>query len=391
MIDMDLLIVEQDSTQAEIYELAFGEHFTVHTASNMLEAVTSIQEHDISIVITDWKIGKTKASIFCEQLDASQPMALPVVIVVSDEGSDDTLREAFNAGVSHYITKPYNVLSFTETVIGVKHQIEIMNQMRADNADTREVAQTALSQAAIYGTGMEIVSALNACNDIHAMSKNILTTLRFNGVHAAIQYRDENGTTSYDTDMSFCDETTEKVFTVLHDQGRIYRFGKRLMLNDTDVSLLIKHVAREDPVIHDAILDMGAKLVPAINARFNTLRQQQALSATHADISSVINQIRQIVISQAQEKVRVAKHVSESIQDSFHMLEMTEAQEAFFMQLIESQLEARDEVVEIQTVDDTLQAVLARLGPQLESQADSKTQSNNAQDDDPIYQDVEFF
>lgn len=389
---MDLLIVEQDSTQVEIYELAFGEHFTLHTASNMLEAVTCLNDHDISIVITDWKIGKTKASIFCEQLDTSNPLSLPVVIVVSDVSDDDTIREAFNSGVSHYITKPYSILPFTETVLGAKHQIQIVQQMHTDNADTREVAQTALSQAAIYGTGMEIVSALNACNDIHAMSKNILTTLRFNGIHAAIQYRDHASVTSYDTDMSVCDETIEKVFDVLHDQGRIYRFGKRLMLNDDKVSLLIKHVAREDPVIHDAILDMGAKLVPAINARFESLRQQQALRSTHTDISGVIDQIRQIVIGQAQEKARVAKSVSESIQDSFHMLELTEVQEAFFMQLIESQLEASDELAEIQSVDDTLQGILTRLAPQLSAtEADSDLSESQTKDEAPLYQDVEFF
>ncbi|WP_338518976.1 response regulator [Alteromonas gracilis] len=388
---MDLLIVEQDATQVEIYELAFSEHFTVHTARNMLEAVTCLKDNNISIVISDWKIGKTKASIFCEQLDTSNPLTLPVVIVVSQMSDDDTIREAFNAGVSHYITKPYSIVPFTETVLGAKHQIQIMQQMHADNADTREVAQTALSQAAIYGTGMEIVSALNTCNDIHAMSKNILTTLRFNGVHAAIQYRDDRDTTSYDTDMSACDATTEKVFTVLHDQGRIYRFGKRLMLNDENVSLLVKHVAREDPVIHDAILDMGAKLVPAINARFNSLRQQQALRATHTDISSVIDQIRQIVIGQAQEKARVAKSVSESIQDSFHMLELTEVQEAFFMQLIESQLEASDELAEIQDVDNTLQGILTRLAPQLTAFEEDTGEAKNDSDDDLLYQDVEFF
>lgn len=390
---MDLLIVEDDSTQIEIYQLAFGDYFTVHVASSITAAVETIKLHSISIVICEWQIETTATSALFEQIDTSHPMSLPVVIVVSDCGDDAEMRKAFSAGASHYIAKPYNIISFTETVLGVKHQIEIVRQMHKDNVNTREAAQTAMSQAAIYGTGMEIISALNGCNDIHTMSKTLLTTLRFNGVHAAIQYRDADVVTSFDTDMTLCDETTEKVFSVLHSQGRIYRFGKRLMLNDTDVSLLIKRVARDDPIIHDAILDMGAKLVPAVNARFNSLRQQQALNATHKDVETAVAQIKNAIVDKAKEKAQAVKRVSQAIESSFHLLGLSEIQEAFFIKLIEKELDECDENQDISSIDETLQGVLARLAPQVDEVGISHqdANSNEASEDPPMYQDVEFF
>lgn len=390
---MDLLIVEDDSIQIEIYQLAFGESFTVHVASSITAAVDVIKTHAISIVICEWQLETTATSALFEQIDTSHPMSLPVVIVVSDCADDAEMRKAFSAGASHYITKPYNIISFTETVLGVKHQIEIVRQMHKDNVNTREAAQTAMSQAAIYGTGMEIISALNGCYDIHSMAKTLLTTLRFNGVHAAIQYRDNDTVTSFDTDMTLCDETTEKVFSVLHSQGRIYRFGKRLMLNDTNVSLLIKRVARDDPIIYDAILDMGAKLVPAINARFNSLRQQQALNATHKDVEIAVTQIKNAVVDKAKEKAQAVKRVSEAIESSFHLLGLSEIQEAFFIKLIEKELDECDENQDISAIDETLQGVLARLAPQVDEVGTSHQDAspNESSEDPPMYQDVEFF
>ena len=390
---MDLLIVEDDSTQIEIYQLAFGESFTVHVASSITAAVEIIKTHSISIVICEWQIETTATSTLFEQIDTSHPMSLPVVIVVSDCADDEEMRKAFSAGASHYITKPYNIISFTETVLGVKHQIEIVRQMHKDNVNTREADQKAMSQAAIYGTGMEIISALNGCYDINSMSKTLLTTLRFNGVHAAIQYRDDDTVTSFDIDMTLCDETTEKVFSVLHSQGRIYRFGKRLMLNDTNVSLLIKRVARDDPIIHDAILDMGAKLVPAINARFNSLRQQQALNAAHRDVEIAVTQIKNAIVDKAKEKAQVVKRVSEAIESSFHLLGLSEIQEAFFIKLIEKELDECDENQDISVIDETLQGVRARLAPQVDEVGTSyqDANSNEASEDPPMYQDVEFF
>lgn len=390
---MDLLIVEDDSIQIEIYQLAFGESFTVHVASSITAAVDVIKTHAISIVICEWQLETTATSALFEQIDTSHPMSLPVVIVVSDCADDAEMRKAFSAGASHYITKPYNIISFTETVLGVKHQIETVRQMHKDNVNTREAAQTAMSQAAIYGTGMEIISALNGCYDIHSMAKTLLTTLRFNGVHAAIQYRDDDTVTSFDTDMTLCDETTEKVFSVLHSQGRIYRFGKRLMLNDTNVSLLIKRVARDDPIIYDAILDMGAKLVPAINARFNSLRQQQALNATHKDVEIAVTQIKNAVVDKAKEKAQSVKRVSEAIESSFHLLGLSEIQEAFFIKLIEKELDECDENQDISAIDETLQGVLARLAPQVNEVGTSHQDAspNESSEDPPMYQDVEFF
>lgn len=299
-------------------------------------------------------------------MDVNNAYATPVVVVVSDEQDDETIRDAFNAGVSHYITKPYNIISFTETITGIKSQLERVSKMAQDTADSREVAKTALSQAAIYGNGMEIIAALNNCSDLESMAKATLSTLQSHGIHCAVQYRDEV-VTSFDTDLSPCDPTMEKVFEVLHDQGRIYRFGRRLMLNDEHVSLLVKHVAGDDPVLHDAILDMGAKLIPAMNARFISLLQQQALEQTHGQIDDVLEKLRDTIGVMANEKKRIVESVTQKIEESFHQLAMTEEQEAFFLKLIEQELTLDSENDGIEDIDVLLKALSSRLAQRLEA------------------------
>ncbi|TAP37948.1 response regulator [Alteromonas sp. KUL49] len=365
-VKVELLIIEQDATQAEIYDLAFGDDFKIFVVDNMRGALEILEFNDIKIVVSDWQIGEHKASIFCDQMDVNNAYATPVVVVVSDEQDDETIRDAFNAGVSHYITKPYNIISFTETITGIKSQLERVSKMAQDTADSREVAKTALSQAAIYGNGMEIIAALNNCSDLESMAKATLSTLQSHGIHCAVQYRDEV-VTSFDTDLSPCDPTMEKVFEVLHDQGRIYRFGRRLMLNDEHVSLLVKHVAGDDPVLHDAILDMGAKLIPAMNARFISLLQQQALEQTHGQIDDVLEKLRDTIGVMANEKKRIVESVTQKIEESFHQLAMTEEQEAFFLKLIEQELTLDSENDGIEDIDVLLKALSSRLAQRLEA------------------------
>lgn len=383
---MKLLIVETDDVQSEVYKLAFSEHFELFSAATIYEAENIFNANQVGIIITDWKIGEQTAAALSDIVSPAEDTGEPVIVVVSEDMRESSMIEAFNSGVSHYITKPYNIISFTETIISIKNQIEIIAQMSKDNSKNRAAARTAFSQASIYGTGMEITAALNRTADIKAMAKTVLTTMRFNGVHAALQFREDGEVTTFDTDLSDCDDTTLKVFEVLHSQGRIYRFGRRLMLNDEHVSLLVKHVAKDDPVLYDAILDMGAKLVPAINSRFNSLRQQKALVQTHSDVEKILERMHQTVLNISREKHQIIESVTTKIQLSFHQLEMTETQESFFIELIEKELQERAENSDLIDLDSMMSGITQRLKERI---AALSLQVDEEEVEE--YQDVEFF
>ena len=380
---MKLLIVEQDATQLEVYTLSLEEEFEIHTASNVNEALKILQSEDVGIVLTSWFIGDETAAVFCNSTN-DKAKALPVIMVVSSRADDETIREAFNTGVSHYFIKPYNVISFFETIVNAKHQILTLAQMEKDNLKTRETTKTALSQAAIYGTGMEIVSSLNQCDSVESMAKKVLNTLRLNGVHCALQFRGDSSVETIDTDLTPCDDVTLKVFKVLHDQGRIYRFGRRLMLNDDSVSLLVKNIANDDPVLYDAILDMGAKLVPAVEARFQNLQQQKTLINLNADVNNVLDKVQACFRRLNAEKREIIQGVSAQIRASFHELEMTEAQESFFMNLIEKELESREDDQELINIDKLLTEISKKLKAKVE-------EFSHSESDEEEYLDVEFF
>ena len=383
---MKLLLVETDDVQSEVYTLAFSEHFDVLCATSSHDAARMLEAHDIGIVITEWQLGNDTAAAFTGVVAEGDAIEQPVIVVVSDDMRESSMIEAFNHGVSHYITKPYNTISFIESIISIKNQIEIIAQMRKDNLKNRAACRTALSQASIYGAGMEITAALNRTADIRAMAKTVLSSMRLNGVHAALQFREEDEVITFDTDLSDCDPTTLKVFEVLHNQGRIYRFGRRLMLNDENVSLLVKHVAKDDPVLYDAILDMGAKLVPAINTRFNSLRQQRALVQTHSDVERILDRMHQTVLNLSKEKHEIIESVTSKIQLSFHQLEMTETQESFFIDLIEKELQKRAENSDLIDLDSMMNGISQRLRDRI---AALSLAVEEAEEDE--YQDVEFF
>ena len=383
---MQLLVIESDPTQAEIYELSLAEHFSITTVPNFSEAKAQLQNNTFHVVISDWTIGDSHLSAISDVTEQTGPGSLPVLVVVTEDSRESSMIEAFNNGVSYYITKPYKVIQFTEMIVSLKTQLTIIDQMRHDNEQITATTRTAISQSAIYGSGMEIISKLNSARNESDMAKLILRALRLNGIHCAMAFYSGDKTLCLDTDLAPCDETVEKVFSVLRDQGRIYRFGRRLMINDENVSLLVKHVTNDDNILHDAILDMGAKLVPAINTRYVSLMQEQALLDTHNDIQHALKRMHENVLNLSKEKREIIQSVSVAIQQSFHSLEMSEAQEQFFIDLVEKELQAREENSDLIDLDAMMSGISARLTERVASLTES-------QEDEPPseYLDVEFF
>lgn len=359
---MNLLIVEPDDSQAEVYRIALEDKYQVQRVKNFEEAVHLNAHTDYHLVICEWKIEGMTASCMVKPKTEDRVYSLPIVMVVSEDNRDHTMAEAFKNGISYYYAKPYNVFPFVENLNSLRCQLQIMEQMGSDKADIQQTTTTAISQAAIYGVGMEIIASACKANTKRDIAKRILQSLRLHGVHAALCFHvDDDEIETFDTDLTPCDPTTVKVFSLLKDKGRIYWFGRRLMLNDESVSLLVKNVAGDDKMLYDAILDMGAKLIPALETRVQTLKQQDTLLTTQADVHTLLGKLHTMLLNSQREKVRIIDAVCEAIGESFHKLAMTEEQEAFFVNLIDKELQSKVENNDLVEISELVQEISARL------------------------------
>lgn len=385
-----MLIVESDEIQAEIYHLSLSEEFDVEITSDFDSAKSIISDNSFDIILCDWVIADRKATVLVTEEHKTNHLHTPIIVVVTEDSREPSMIEAYNGGVSYYITKPYKVIQFTETLLSLKSQLNTIRQMRADNQQTLQATKCALSQAAIYGLGMDILAQANHASDIREVARVTLSALKLHGVHAAIEFRDVNNPQHFDTDLSACDDTTVKVFSVLRKQGRIFRFGRRLMFNDEDVSLLIKHIANRDVDIYDAVLDMGAKLLPTLNERYRGLMQQQALLDTSKDVHNVLARMHDALLSVAREKHDIMKVMTSEISASFHRLDFNEEQEAFFINLIEREIEQRADNEQLIDLDALMSGVSERLQSRL-AELSIREGGKKSSESKEEFKDLEFF
>ncbi|MCW8108165.1 response regulator [Alteromonas ponticola] len=365
----NLLIVEPDDTQAEIYELALSEHFNLSRVEDFTTAIKVLKATHHQLVICEWQIAQQTADQLGQCVVEKGQFSEPIIIVVAKEDSEDAMAQAFQGGVSYYFTKPYKIIQFTENILALKKGIEAIHGATQQAFDFQEATQSALNQASVYGIGMDLAASVSKATDSQSIAEKVLPTLAESGIHCALALRSESQVEYFDTHLEPCDETTENVFKVLHDKGRIYRFGRRIMLNEKDVSLLIKNIRATDPEVFDSVLDMGAKLITAISTQHVKLLQQQALFDTHSDMQVVLDKLNENVLSLSKEMRTILETVSSKIHSSFHDLGLTESQENFFLELIEKELETRANHEGMADLDTLLNAVTFRLKAKIDELA----------------------
>lgn len=342
IVKHNVLIADDESEIRNLLDDLFNQDFNLFFAETGDEVISHLQS-SLDIIILDMHLPGKSGIDICQHV-ASLPLEQrPSIVVVSGDTSDALVKDAYELGISDYIGKPFNLVTFHERIIRFAHDINAIRELRKKDKEIESLAQTAMKQAASYGRALELVAKLNDCETPEDIMHCVAKSMHNQDLKIAIQLRSEQTVYSYDVDTNTCSPIELQIFDVLKNHGRIYHFGRRSIFNDTHVSILYKNMPYEGTLSFDAILDVAAKLILAVNSRFLSLVQQQSLISTRSRLKSVLGLVTEGIQSVERERRDLIEQVELKIGLSFHELDMTEEQEQFFVQLIETEIRSRGE------------------------------------------------
>ena len=142
---------------------------------------------------------------------------------------------------------------------------------------------------------------------------------------------------TFDADAQQCDEEEHQQLAVLARQGRIYHYGHRTVFNDEHVSIMIKNMPSQGTRSYDALLDMAAKLIPAINGRYIAICEHLSLLQTRESLMTILHQISADVTLLANEKTLLSLKISEAIKDEFSQTVHTKEHLNTLVSLVENE------------------------------------------------------
>ena len=268
-----LLTVDDEPTNQMLLKKLFSEDFEVHTAGSGLEAVDKAQALNPAVILMDVIMPVMDGYEACAEIRKQPEISAPILFLSSHDEAEDKLK-GYEAGGDDFISKPF---SRRELKVKVMQALETRNtreELASRLASSSQVAMEAMSYSGELGSVLDFFEQSLDMTDLKQLVGMLFKITQNLGLKASLAVRNKVEVVEF-SDSGEISPLESNVINLLKDQGRIYAFGKRIIFNYSNFSMLIKNMPVEDENRCGRLRDVLATLANGLEARINAIGQQR--------------------------------------------------------------------------------------------------------------------
>lgn len=381
-----VLIIEDEDSLAELYQEVLKEKYNVTRYESAEQALPITPENLPHVILLDLNLPGMSGQEFCQLIKTNGDDIQTSIIVVSAEKSIETKLKVFECGADDFLAKPFELKELLHKVnSSIKRQMNYL-KLQEEAEESKELAYTSMQQASQYSYVMNFFKALNQCNSTEGIVKLFFDAMSYFNLRSSIKIKIPH-VQFYNPGFTDVSPIEQNIYELLESKSRLYEFGDRLMVNDTHVSFLIKKMP-EDEAEAGQVRDFIAALIEGIEAKLKDLQLKAGVTSAIDELGATIVEVEQGVMEHNRVVSSVMSNMLGKIAASYHSLEMTEMQETFFSDLVESGS------MEISHSEDILINIQNHLQSIVETMEQIKNESINQEqptEEDSDSSDVELF
>ncbi|AWB68131.1 hypothetical protein C2869_17665 [Saccharobesus litoralis] len=372
-----ILIIDDVPEICSLLTMQLENEFEVHVANDGIQAIEAYQDHQYLLVLLDIEIPGMDGFEICQELNQIDKPRKPSLIFISGHDDDETTLRCFEMGADDFISKNTETSILNKKLKALVRYKRMVSALHQEEENLTELVNTTMLQASFYGSCLNLMADIQLADSEERIAQIVFSFMQSQGLKTAFSFSHDGQTNYFDQVNRLCSPIEKKVFTLLKDKGRIYEFSSRLVLNDQHVSLLIKQMPDSQSTQYGLLIDVLAKLVPAIEMRYRALINNRQLQLAQHSLQSTVSNIQMAVQEMQEERQKIIDDIVMKIGLSFHDMDFSDDQEQFLIKLIETsvmeQADNNDKFVSInQQLTQTLDSIHPEtLTPQFTEDGDS--------------------
>lgn len=342
-----ILIVDDDPIVTGMLTLLLEKYgYAANSVESGEDCLSNIAEINPDAVILDIEMPGIDGYQTCQRLrDAAETHDLPVIFLSALESLDDRLK-AYDVGGDDFIAKPYNPEEMRRKV---DIAMRIKRRREQYLASANSTAMTALFSLGEFGAGLKFTRDSLSCRSLQSLARLAINALQSNGLDSHVQIRTESFGILTLTPEGQATPLEISVFELSRQQGRLFQFSRRLIINYDSVSILVLNLPLNDPESVGRIRDYAAiicetaeaaveNIVLRLEANDRAEELRQLVEATKGAIDTLHVRYR---LQQEDTRFEL-EEMLHAMEDMYVSLGLLESQEATISQLINS---AKDKVM----------------------------------------------
>lgn len=332
---VNLLVVDDDPQYQVLFFETFSDTYQVAVANSVADARQLFATHQPKLLVLDVILPDGSGVDLCREFTEQYGKDSFSTIFISGKDDVDVRLEAYSAGGVDFLQKPFSMVDLVAKLARAAGSQQEQQQMQTRSDELRSAALGSMREAAHYGDVVQFMKNLFQAHDEHAIGGELFRFMRNKQLTCSVQFRSPQSRLCLNQDGRTCSPMEINIFELLHDRGRIQDFNQRTIFNDHHVSVLIKNMPDEDDE-RGRIKDYMAALIEGLEARFTDILRRRTLESVSGELNTLARELGQNLADDKARNREMMEKASLDLQMSFHLLELTEEQEAHITRIIES-------------------------------------------------------
>ncbi len=351
-----VLIVDDSPSDIQVLLTNLQDGFKLAVAKSGEKALELVQEIQPNVVLMDVAMPGMDGHETCAQIKAMAVGANIEVIFVSANDTVEEKLKGYDAGAADYLIKPVEPDELRRKVnFAIKRQL-----VEYDRRNAYDTAMLAMTDSGEQGLILDFLRKSFSVANLHGLADLLAASVARFGLACSVQIRD--------AEHNFNVSNTGPILPLeielmgrLADTGRIHQKHKRLIINFTNLSMLVKNMP-EDEITAGRVRDHLMVMAEAASNQVAGLSLTESFHDLIEHSNQVLDQIKHDQAAVKQRNVEILDQMLLKVEDSFSTVGLTHTQEEDLLTIIKDSIElSLDNFEQGLTVDARMDQIAAEV------------------------------
>lgn len=314
------------------------------------DILSAAESQPIDLIIIDFNLPGINGLEICQRLRAGVVDESIPILFLSGEKDDDIILKCYESGAEDFVIKPISPSQLKAKLDRALQLSFSSRQLKRQLENSREVAMKALTTSSELGEIIQFLEKSFECNEYEDVAKNIFKVLKQTGLRTSIKIYHTKGS------LCLCDDgesrdLESKVIDQFKNEGRIFDFKQRTLINYPHISILVKNMPKSDQEAYVKYKDNLCLLLNGAEARIAAIetdkmaeRQSSQITTTAEVIKMMINEIEQSNIELSQQFRDVIERLEITITHKLMHFNLLESEENELLEVISNSIKEASEI-----------------------------------------------
>lgn len=253
-----LMIVDDDPVGSGMLAMSLSKKgFEVVEVESGEACLEKVATEVPDVVLLDIEMPGIDGHETCRRIRAgAATRELPVIFLSSRDGLEDRIQ-AYDSGADDFIAKPFDPEEVHRKVNIALRIRSIHEKLLTEKTAANSTTMTALNSMGETGIVLKFTRDSLSCKSLHSLAMLAVNSLKSYGIESHAQVRSAFGTLTVKPDGP-ASPLEASVIDQSQNQGRIFQFKRRMIVNYDSMSILVMDMPLEDPDAAGRIRDYVA-------------------------------------------------------------------------------------------------------------------------------------